>query len=617
MIRKLILLVGVLMVVGMTVCFGASPGQMRSPDGELHAEVSVQDGDLHYSLEHGDTQVLDDSRLGITVDGQKLGSTVEDVEVSLAATARRSYPARGAHSTASSRYREYSVIAARDAGPDLQMDFRLFNDGAAYRYQVPGSAEQTVMDEASAWHIPADAPMWFQTGTKNYEDMARKGTLSEVSADMGPPATLRMANGDLYVAVTEAGLLDYSGMTLDSDGGSRVLKSEFLDDDKWDVPGGRATPWRVTIVVESLDALVNTDMLTTLSPAPAEALFPNGLDTEWIQPGRCVWRWWSRGTGNPSQERKFVDYASKLGFEYTLIDAGWEDWNNKWKTLRSIVRYAEQKGVDVWVWKKWSQIKKQSDRRAFFHKVKDAGAVGVKIDYMNTESQDMVNFYTDSRRDAAREHLMVNFHGAFKPTGTTRTFPNEMTREGVRGLEYNKFNGLLPPHYYTIMPFVRGVAGQTDFTPVTFNADKLGDTTVSFQLASAVAFTSSVVHFGEHPSKMLERKKALDVLKNVGAAWDETVVLDQSTIGELIIMARRKGDMWMLAVMNGSAKKKRTLEDLELSFLGSDEYRAVMLSDASQTEFSRRTRGRVDRSSSVDVNLMPGGGFVAMFTPAD
>ncbi|MEF8788200.1 MAG: glycoside hydrolase family 97 catalytic domain-containing protein [Planctomycetota bacterium] len=611
--RRSIWLAVALMVVTTAVCFG----DMKSPDGDLHAELSVQGGKLHYSLRHGDTQVLDDSRLGITVDGQKLGSNVEDVEVSLAASARRTYPTGGEHSTASSRYREYSVTATRDGGPDLQMDFRLFNDGAAYRYHVPGSAEHTVKGEASAWNIAADASMWFQTGTKNYEDMAQKGSVGEVDADMGPPATLRMADGELYVAVTEAALLDYSGMTLDADDGSRVLRSEFLDDDAWDVPGGRATPWRVTIVVESLNALVNTDMLTTLSPAPAEALFPNGLNTEWIQPGRCVWRWWSRGTGNPSQERKFVDYASKLGFEYTLIDAGWEDWDNKWQTLRSIVEYAEKKGVDVWVWKNWSQIEKQPARRAFFHKVKDAGAVGVKIDYMNTESQDMVNFYTDCRRDAAREHLMVNFHGAFKPTGTTRTFPNEMTREGVRGLEYNKFNGLLPPHYYTTMPFARGVAGYSDFTPVTFNAKKLGDTTVSFQLASGVAFTSSVQHFGEHPSRLLERKKALDVIKKVAATWDETVVMEQSAIGELIVMARRKGDMWMLAVMNGSATKERTLEDLQLSFLGSGDYQAVMLSDASQTEFSRRTKSSVDRSTSIDVNLMPGGGFVAMFTPAD
>ncbi len=448
---------------------------------------------------------------------------------------------------ADSRYREYTLMADREEGADLEMKFRMFNDGAAYRYIVAGSGEHTVTGEASAWNIAADAPMWFQTNTKNYEGRARKATVGAVDSDIGPPATLRMADGELYVAVTEAALLDYSGMTLDTDDGSQVLRSEFLDDDSWDVPGRQATPWRVTIVVESLNALVNTDMLTTLSPAPAEALFPKGQGAEWIQPGRCVWRWWSRGTGNPSQERKFVDFAVKLGYEHTLIDAGWEGWENTWKTLRSIVEYAEQKDVNVWVWKEWKQIRNQSDRRSFFHKVKDVGVAGVKIDYMDSESQDVVNFYTDARRDAAREHLMVNFHGAFKPTGTTRTFPNEMTREAVHGLEHNKWRGLVPPKHYATLPFTRGLAGDSDFTPVTFNPDMLGHTTVSFQLATGVAYTSSVLHFGEHPSRLLERKKALDVLKNVAAAWDETVVLDRSVIGEMVVMARRKGDMWMLS----------------------------------------------------------------------
>ena len=615
--RTSIALVVVVAVLGTAVCVGASPQEMESPDGDLHAELSLQDGQLHYSLQHGDVQVLDDSPLGITVDGMELGSGVEQVSVSVSANARRVYTTRGVHATGRSRYHEYTAIATRSGGADLQVVFRMFNDGAAYRYVVPGSRQHTIEGETSAWNIASDAPMWFQTGTNNYEKLFRTQMVGQADADIGPPATLRMADGDLYVSITEAALLDYSGMTLDTDGGSRLLRSEFLDDDNWAVPGGRATPWRVTIVAESLNELVNTDMLTTLSPGPSENLYPGGLDTEWIQPGRCVWRWWSRGTGNPQQERKFVDFAAELGFEYTLIDAGWEDWEDKWQTLRDIVQYAEEKGVEVWVWKEWTQIENQSDRREFFHRVKETGVVGVKIDYMDSESQDIVNFYSDASRDAAREQLMVNFHGAYKPTGTTRTFPNEMTREGIRGLEYNKFNGMLPPHHYAALPFTRALAGDTDFTPVTFNPERLGETSVSFQLASAVAFTSSVVHFGEYPARMLEKEKALDVLKNVAAAWDETVVLDESAIGELVLMARRKGDTWFLVAMNGSGDEERSLEDVELSFLGSGDYRAVMLSDASQTEFARRTRDSVDSSTSIDVDLMSGGGFVGMFTPAD
>ena len=551
------------------------------------------------------------------MDGEDLGADVDSVKISVPKVINETYPTRGVKSTAQNFCRHYDVTAMRDEEAVLELDVRIFNDGLAYRYVVPGAGEKTISGEASGWHFEEGTEMWGQPDLSNYEGIHKHLELGQADIDMGPPVTLK-TEGGLYAAVSEAALLNYSGVTIDADKGSGLLKSEFLDDKEWTVEGGSTTPWRVTMVSLDLNGLVTSDILTNLCPAPSEDLYPGGMNTDYIQPARVVWRWWSRGTGNPKQERKFVDFADSLGYECTLIDAGWEDWDQKWKTVEDIVDYAAEKRVDVWVWKNWNEIKDAETRREFFENVKDIGVVGVKIDYMDSESQDVVNFYTAARKDAAREELMVNFHGAFKPTGTWRTFPNEMTREGIRGLEYNKFNGLLPPDYNATLPFTRLLAQPGDYTPVTVNPDKLGDTTVTHQLATAVQFTSPALHIAEYPSRLLEKKKALDVIKAVPATWDETVVLDCSEIGKLSAIARRRGDTWFLAILNGDADEGRTLEDLDLSFLGNgDWYTCVAIHDASKTEFGREEKDVVEASDSMDVEMLPGGGFVAMFEPRD
>jgi alpha-glucosidase len=250
-------------------------------------------------------------------------------------------------------------------------------------------------------------------------------------------------------------------------------------------------------------------------------------------------------------------------------------------------------------------------RRDFFRRCKAAGAVGIKIDHMDSESKQMIDFYPDVLKDTADAQLMVDFHGANKPTGESRTYPHEVTREGVRGLEYNKWSAL-PPAHYASLPFTRFLAGHGDFTPCTFNVEMLKGTTFALQLASAICYTSPVMFYADKPELYLA-SPAVDVFQAIPSVWDETRVLLGSAIGELAVMARRRGDTWFVGIINGGAGRTY---DLNLSFLGDGSYAAVQLADdANRPDALVRTEATVQASSSLGVRLNAGGGFVGMFTP--
>ena len=326
------------------------------------------------------------------------------------------------------------------------------------------------------------------------------------------------------------------------------------------------------------------------------------------------------------RQQQWVDYAAEFGFECYLVDAGWEHtWKkpgkDKWDLLKELTTYAAERGVGIVVWKRWKTGRTEGidmeglddpeSRRNFFRRCKAAGAIGIKIDYMDSESKAMIDFYTAVLEDTADAQLMVDFHGANKPTGESRTYPHEVTREGVRGLEYNKWSAL-PPHHYASLPFTRFLAGHGDFTPCTFNVETLKGTTFALQLATAVCYTSPVMFYADRPELYLE-SPAVDVFKAIPSVWDETRVLAGSAIGDLAVLARRRGDVWFVGIINGGAQRPY---ELNLSFLGNGRYAAVLLADnPARPDSLVRTETVVQSSSSLPVRMNAGGGFVAMFAP--
>jgi alpha-glucosidase len=605
-----------------------------SPDGHVTATVGVgADGRLSYNLARDGVTVLEDSPLGITVDGSDLGQGIVEISLRQSEVIDETYRKWGAHASARNHANEYILDIHRVGTGDrlFSMVWRLYDEGLAFRYIVPGSGTRWISGEATGWTLPADSPVWHQLSTNNYESPYLRQTIGTFNTDIGGPLTVELSTGAGYLVLTEGALRNASGMTFDADLGSNRLHAQFLDDSGWQVAGGSETPWRLAIVSPTLNGLVNADMVTNVNQAPDPALFPDGLNTGWIRPGKAVWSWWSDNNSGAlwDTQKAYVDYATRLRAEYVTIDIWWEEGfptaeKDKYQRLADLAAYGhtKEKDVGLWVWRHWSKLADPDERRTFFQKVREAGAVGVKIDYMSelrTESAENVDLFEEMLRDAAEFKLMLNFHGLHKPTGLERTWPNLVGHEGLAGLEYTSLlwstGQYLPITHNAAIPFVRLVAGPADFTPVTFDPRKLGDTTFAFQLATAGLFNSTIEHFADDP-KLFLAQPVQDILRTLPTTWDETIVLPQSRIGSLVAEARRKGDRWYLFVINADAANAVSLTDLPLSFLDARQYNGTLIGDATKTSFDRRSKSGLTNSDTIDVIMLPGGGFTALFQPA-
>jgi alpha-glucosidase len=612
-----------------------------SPQKILQVKVMVNnDGRLCYTVDRlkpAKTVILEQSPMGITIDEKDLGlgvqlGTPEQYKIN------ENYPWRGVHSVAVNNCIGVKIpVTYTAANTVYTLEVRVFDDGIGYRYIVPGEGERTISAEASSWNLPDDCQMWYQGKLDNYEGTHKKTSVKVQDSSVGMPVTVVYPDGT-YAAITEAGLFAYSGMTLIADGTS-MLKGNFLDDKSWKETGEISTPWRVTMAGPDLNALVNCDIVHNLCPAPDKTLFPDGMKTEWIQPGTSTWNWWSNSPVAFEEQKVWVDKAAAFNMKYHLVDAGWDtSWRAEGKTafdlLKELCDYGKSKGVGIWVWKHWSTLNAenvpnpagrsgaaggrrggmaapQMTREEFFKACSDAGVAGIKIDFMDSESRAMINFYRNTLIDAAKAKLMINFHGANKPTGEPRTYPNEMTREGIEGLEYNRWD-TLPSMHYASLPFTRFLAGHGDFTPCTFNPQSLKGTTATLQLASVITTTSPMMHWADK-WQLYESSKALEVIKHIKSVWDETIVLPGSDIGELAAFARRSGEDWFVGIINGGDAKNYSLD---LSFLGSGTYKAVKVNDVKDTPAEMNVENiTVKKGEKIEVNMEKGGGFVLWVYP--
>lgn len=622
-------LLRIILILALPVAASASAGVVvESPDGNISVVISTGPaGRLQYELSYRGKQVIETSPLGVNSRDLRLGRGVtlgREDRFSLDDT----YPWRGVHSLARNHFNGMRVLVAHTpTRNEYMLEVRAFNDGIGLRYRF--STGGAVSGEDTAFVLPEGSKVWFQTNTASYEGQYQAAPVEKLpnNKHFGPPVVVDLPEGRGYAAITEAALFDYSGMTLRPGGrGTSMLNAAFQDDKSWKLGPTSKTPWRVVIVTPDLDGLVNTDIIHNLNDPPSKEL----VEADWIRPGRAFWHWWSGKIGNWDSvafDRQFewIDNAAEFGFEYYLVDAGWEfTWKkpgrDEWALLEELCDYARKKDVGVFVWKRWNTGKTEGvqmtgldsreKRFDFFHRCREAGVVGVKIDYMNSESKKLIDFYTNVLRDAIRYKLMINFHGANKPTGESRTYPHEVSREGIVGLEYNKWSAL-PPKHYASLPFTRLIAGHGDFTPCTFNPKMLKGTTFALQLACAVCYTSPVMHYADKPELYL-RSPAADVIKAIPSVWMQTKVLPGSRIGDLAVMARRKDrTTWFVGIINGG--EKRTYE-LDLSFLPRGRYASIRLADnPDRPDDLVRSEQKVAPSDKIKVRMNEGGGFVAMF----
>lgn len=596
---------------------------VASPDGRVQFRLSLGDqGRLQYAVTFKEKPAIETSAVGITVDGVHLGEGVQIGKVDRYQV-NETYPWYGVHSTAVDNCNGVKIaIAHVQSRTAYTLEIRAYNDGIAFRHVVPGEGTR-VPDEATMFRLPAGSTLWEHDLEDHYEAVHARKSLRAVppGAWVAPPLTLRLPGDTGYGSITEGGLRAYSGMGLQADGtggffarlghsvpASYPFRLRYPQEVERmthpaTITGAITTPWRIVMIGADLNALVNCDIVHNVAAPADPKYFPNGLKTEWIKPGRSVWRYLDGGPeGTVEGMKEFSRLAGELGFEYNLLEGFWAKWPEN--QLKELVDYSRERGVKIIVWRSRAALGNEKSIREMFELLRRTGVAGVKIDFFDHEHKEVIDLYETILKLAAEYKLIVDFHGANKPTGMERTWPNELGNEGIRGME---MAGPYAQHEVTL-PFTRMLAGLADYTPTHFTR-KLADTTWAHQVANAVILQAPLLVFGAHPANILANP-TVDVLKNIPSVWDETVVLPSSDIGQVAAFARRTGKTWYLAVTNGI--NARTVR-VDLSFLGQGTYVTTLVRDTCEAAAVKIEHVTLSRNDTLYIDLRSGGGFVGRF----
>jgi alpha-glucosidase len=603
--------------------------QVVSPDGKIKFTILPDAERLAFTVTMGNTPVIEPSSIVMKLDGYDLSSGVVFNNVERYSI-DESYPWYGAHSTAVNRCNGAKISLTHDLSfTSYTLEVRVFDDGVSYRHVIPGDENTArASDEYSVFVIPDGSTLWYGgLADGHYETEFVKKNSSDVRAGewAGPPLTFKLPLDSGYASITEANLVNYSGMALEADGrrgwitglghrqplnwpfelrygreeAKRLGKPAFFT-------GTITTPWRVVMLGPDLNTLVNSTILPNLCPPPDPQYLAEGVRTSWIKPGRAVWRYLDGGPEGVDGTKEFSRMAGQLGFEYNIIEGFWSKWTPEQR--KEVVGYSGQQGVGVWFWKHSKDLRTPEAREDYFKMLHDLGVTGAKIDFFDHEAKEVIDLYEALLQKAAEYHILVVFHGANKPTGRQRTWPNELVREAVRGMESSGLKERA--RHETILPFTRLLAGPADYTAMLFN-ERRRDTTVAHQIASIAVFAAPLLTIAANPQTILNNPAA-DLIKSVPPAWDETIVLLDSAIGELAAYARRKGNNWFLAVMCGPQAK--TIH-VPLWFLADGQYKSVQVHDSAADDTTVEIENTIHKhSDSLTVELRAGGGFLARFS---
>jgi alpha-glucosidase len=624
--------------------------KLASPDKKTILEIT-NDSRLQYTVSNNGLTIIHPSSLGFEFkDEPAIGTDMNVTGHEEHSVDQTWMPVvKTKHRLIADRYNELKLSLVEKSGQMRPMNvyFRVYDDGVAFRYQLFGAdkiGDRQIVRELTSFNLPANAKGWvadYGSYTSSQETEFWPKTLNHITKKTiaGLPFLVELDQHH-YAAITEANIDDYPGFyigTLKTDTGATdrielvTRLSPLPGEDESGVKARFAnnllTPWRVVMLAGSPGKLIESELIQNLNPPCALK------DASWVKPGMSAWdNWWS---GEVKMDmptiKKYIDLASAQHWPYMLIDWQWYGPFNKPEAditkpapqlnMPEILAYAKAKKVKCWLWLYSSDVNRNDNFEKAFPIYEQWGIAGVKIDFMDRDDQQMVNWYRRIIKTAAKYHLMVDFHGAFKPDGITRTYPNMITREGVLGEEYSKFSDKITAGHNTTLPFTRMLAGPMDYTPGGFlNVKKQdfrkGSPTMVMnsrcaELAKFVIYESPFTVYCDAPEHILGQPGA-DFLNNMPTVWDDTHVLGGYP-GEYIIIAKRSGKDWYVGAMTNDAE--RTVQ-LKLDFLPPGKYTLSSWADVlSSPKNLTRSEKKISGSSVINIRMDTSGGWVGKIVP--
>jgi len=660
-----------LVLLALVLAPGLAHGQsseVRSPDGSVVATVQTDGDQLTYAVRHDGQTIVEPSPISLTLAGRTvLGAdpTVVDTRTrSVDTVLEPVVPEKQAEIP--NRFTELHLDFERD----FSLVVRAYNEGAAYRFETERGDSLVVETEQATFDLAdgnGSSPSFywargedsFVTHSESYYQPAMP--VDSIAGRMSTlPLLATYGEDGPRVAVTEANLRDYAGMFVK---GSYAARSDdprlrgtfaevptetalFQDDERNTYPtaradyiartaGTRAFPWRVVIVTESTTELFENQLVYALGPEPRLD------DLDWIDPGKVAWDWYNalnlydvdfESGVNTRTYKEYIDFAAAHDLDYVILDEGWYELGdltavNEDLDMQELTAYAEKRDVGLILWMVWKTLDRQM--QTALDQFERWGIDGIKVDFMQRDDQPVVNFFWRTAREAAERELLVNFHGNYKPTGLRRAYPHVLTREGVNGLEQNKWSDRLTPEHNVTIPFTRMLAGPIDYTPGAMVNAQPEDFTARFerpmsqgtrahQLAMYVVYESPLQMLADSPSQYRDNPESMAFLEQVPTTWHETRAL-QAAIGDHVVVARRHDATWYLGAM--SDEKARTV-DVDLSFLDEGQtYEMKTWADgpnadrfAEDLETTTRT---VTGGETITVEMAPGGGLAARIQSAN
>ncbi len=629
---------------------------LSSPDGSLELSVSTGD-EITYSLSKDGTCVLGPSQIALTLtDGTALGGKVRKVR---RGETDRTVEAFVYKSASVRDHYNWLTLSFRN----FNLEFRLYDEGAAYRIVPTLKKAFDIEQETAQFVFPEDFQAWLpyigksQNFGTSFESRYTFSQLSGWDATKLAFLPVLVDEGECKVLLTESGLTNYPGMFLDNPGGATTLQGVFAPRPKIREQGGHnmlemvvreresfiasfssaePLPWRIALVSKDDGELLESDMPWLLGADPSG-------DFSWVKPGKVAWDWWNdwniynvpfRAGINNDTYKYYIDFASANGIEYVILDEGWAvnlqaDLFQVVPEidLQGLVDYGAAKNVGIILWAGYWAFDRDMEHVCRHYSA--MGIKGFKVDFMNADDQMMVNFYTRAAETAARYGLLLDFHGAFKPAGLQRTWPNVINFEGVYGLENMKWDARGDQVTYDVtVPFIRNVAGPMDYTQGAMrNASRsnyravynepMSQGTRCRQLAEYVVFFAPLTMLCDSPSNYMAEPECTSFIAGIPTVWDETVALENCT-GVYASVARRSGDVWYVGAMTDW--DERSLE-LDFSFLGEGQWRMEVFRDGPNAAKAARDFEHifeaVPASRKITAPLAPGGGYTARIIRID